>query len=349
MDRISVVIPHAGGEAILGECLGRLAQTRDIEIELIIVVNGTTEKIPQTVVSQFRNPQVLEFPDRIGFAAACNRGIDASACELGILLNNDAVVNPNTLKILTDAMISAPNAAACQPKLLSSREDGKFDYSSAAGGEIDRFGFPFAHGRVFDTVEVDSGQYNLDAKVFWAAGAALMVRREVYLKAGGLEERFFAHMEEIDLCWRFHLMGYNVLTVTAAIVYHAGAMTIKEDSSLKIYLNHRNSQAMLFRCYGTFSLLKYMPIRELLDLTLIFRSIILFDFKRILAVLRAKCWIWYSLHYLIISRRNVQRLRTVNEQAILNLIYPRSVVWDYFILKLRTWDKLQVSWKRHLR
>jgi len=334
------VIPHAGGLELLVECLEALASTRGVELEAIVVDNGSKEEIGREALDALPTVQILRYECRLGFAAACNRGVEAAGSEFILLLNNDAVVEPDTLSILSEAMSADRMLAACQPKILSLTHPGRFDYSSAAGGEIDRYGFPFARGRVFDTIEEDRGQYDRGGYVFWGAGAALMLRRERYLAAGGLEEPFFAHMEEIDLAWRFQLMGYRVASIPEAVVRHRGAATIHSGSFIKMYLNYRNSLATLVRNYSTASLTRYLPGRLALDMALALHSLITLNFLQFWAVFRAGCWFLTSFPYLIRGRRSVQRLRQVPDRAVLERIYPGSVAWQYFIRKRRTWSEL---------
>ncbi len=347
MPLVSVIIPHSGGSEILGECLGSLADTRGIDLQVIIVDNAAVSDIADDAVRAFKDAQILRYECKIGFAAACNRGVEAAGGEYVFLLNNDATVEPTAIRTLADRLTANPAAAACQPKILSLTRPGRFDYSSAAGGELDRFGYPFARGRVFDTLEEDRGQYDDEREVFWGAGAALMIRRELYLAAGGLEETFFAHMEEIDLLWRLQLMGFRVLAVPEAVVHHRGAATISGGSFLKQYLNHRNSLATLFRNYGIWSLVRYLPVRAVLDQVLMLFALLRGDFKCFWAVVRAGCWFWRSLPYLIRCRRRIQGLRRIPDRIILNRLYPRSVAWDYFIRKRRTWSELESIWKNH--
>ena len=335
---ITVIIPHAGGQEILQECLSALQDTRQVHLEIIIVENGSSDA--KDVVSQFLNVQLLHYQCMLGFAAACNRGVEASNGELVFLLNNDAVVNPDTLLILSRAFNDDDRLAACQPKLLSYDSAGYFDYSSAAGGEIDRYGFPFARGRVFDSIEEDVGQYDEVRNVFWGAGAALMIRRKLYLEAGGLEEPYFAHMEEIDLLWRLQLMGYLVKVIPQAVARHRGASSIKSGSFTKIYLNHRNSIATLFRNYSLLSFIRFFPIRLVLDGIAVLHALFERKFVRMWAILRAECWFWLSLPYLIRTHRQVQKLRRIPDKQILTRIYPHSVVWQYFIRKRKTWREL---------
>ncbi len=346
---ISAIIPHAGGRDILHDCLKSLSRTTDVKLQVIVVDNSTVSDIDSDTLSIIPDVQILRYECKLGFAGACNRGVDAADGEFKFLLNNDAVVEPDAIGILARKLKDNPLAGACQPKILSLVKPGFFDYSSAAGGELDRYGYPFARGRLFESVEEDVGQYDNDCEIFWGAGAALMIRRELYQKVGGLEEPFFAHMEEIDLLWRIHLIDYNVFAASSAVVYHRGAMTIQSDSFQKIYLNHRNSLAMLFRNYGTASLMRYLPLRAALDKILIIYSAFRGDFKRLWAVIRAGCWFWISLPYLIGSRKRIQKMRRVSEETILKKLFPGSIVWQYYVNKHKTWSDLQALRKNRTR
>ncbi len=340
MLNVSVIIPHAGGKEILRDCLNSLKESAGVGLETIIVSNGPVDDVDEELLSIIPDVQILRYECNLGFAGACNRGVEAAKNEFVFLLNNDAVVDPAAVRIIAERMDADDEAGACQPKILSMIKQGYFDYSSAAGGEMDVFGYPFARGRVFDTLEIDKGQYDMEAEVFWGAGAALMLRKSLYRKTGGLAESFFAHMEEIDLLWRLRLIGYKTMAIPQAVVWHRGAVTIKSGSFKKHYLNHRNSLAMLFRNYGTISLFRYMPIRMVLDWILTVYAILSGDFVRARAVFTAKCWFWISLPYLIRDRRQIQKMRTVPDKAIIRSLYSRSVVWQYFVKKKRSWKQL---------
>ncbi len=340
MLNISVIIPHAGGREILRRCLKSLADSASQPLETVIVHNGPVDDVDNDTLSGLENVHVLRYECNLGFAPACNRGVEAAKGDLVFLLNNDATVEPDCLAILAQAFEGNETTGAVQPKIRSLVKRDHFDYSSGAGGEMDRYGFPFARGRVFDTLEIDEGQYNDARQVFWGAGAALMIRRGLYLEAGGLEEPFFAHMEEIDFLWRIQLMGYKVFAFPQAVAWHEGAITIKAGSFRKHYLNHRNSLATLFRNYSFFSVASYLPLRLGLDVVLSLYSLLQRDFVRLFAVVRANCWFWASLPYLISSRKQVQRLRRVPEKEILDRLYSKPIVWQYFIRKKRTWKQL---------
>lgn len=325
---------------MLEQCLTSLLLSQNVDIETIIVENGSYEKINTEQISAYPNVHILHFERKLGFAGACNRGVEAASGKYIFLLNNDAIIEPDTLFILSQAMDNDELVAACQPKILSLRNKKYFDYSSACGGEIDIYGYPFARGRVFDTVEEDNGQYNQSTEIFWGAGAALMIRRDLYEEAGGLEEPYFAHMEEIDLQWRFHLMGFKVMVIPDTKVYHLGAATIGDNSFIKMYLNHRNNLAMVFSNFSTENLVRFLPVRWVLDLVLAVYSIFRLDFKRSLAVICSGLWFLTNLSYLIRCRKRSRKLRRVSEDEILKKIYPRSVVWQYFIRRRKTYTQL---------
>ena len=310
--------------------MNSLKDTSDVDLEVIIVDNGSGENPADWGINDFANAQVLRYECKLGFAAACNRGVEAAHGEFIYLFNNDAVSTPDSIRILALRLASDKSIGAIQPKILSYFDHASFDYSSACGGQIDKFGIPFALGRIFDAVEKDTGQYDLENEIFWGAGAALMVRRSLYLESGGLEEPFFAHMEEIDFQWRLQLMGYRIQVVPAAIAYHRGAVTIKSGSFQKLFLNHRNSLAMLIRNYSLISLVKYLPVRMMMDCGWAIYCLIRLDFVKFLAVCRAGIWIWVSLPYLITGRRRVQRLRRVNDSSIGSRIYNGSIAFQYY-------------------
>lgn len=340
---VSAIIPHAGGREILRECLDSLQDVEGVELEVVVVDNGSGENPDDWGLARFAKAQYLHYECRLGFAAACNRGVDAASGDFVFLFNNDAVIAPGGVAILAETLSADPVAAAVQPKILRYSDPKFFDYSSACGGMLDRYGIPFAKGRIFDTLEEDRGQYDSPGEIFWGAGAALMLRKNLYLEAGGLEEPFFAHMEEIDLLWRLQLMGCRVLVEPRAVVRHRGAVTIQTGSFLKLYLNHRNSLTMMLRNYSLHSLLCYFPARFGMDMAFGLLNLALLNFKKFFAVVRAWIWILFSISYLIECRRRAQRLRRMDDSHILRRIYPGSIAWQYFIRRRRTYGEIEAA------
>lgn len=245
---VAVIILNWNGSTLLREYLGKTIANTPPELGRVIVAdNGSDDDSQEVLAREFPEVEVIRFDTNLGFAAGYNRAIEMTAYPYTVLLNSDAAGAPGWLEPLTEFMDSHPRAGGCQPKVLSDRDKSRFEYAGACGGYIDRNGYPYCRGRIFDVCEEDHGQYDTPAQVFWATGAALMVRTDLYLKAGGLDPKFFAHMEEIDLCWRILLEGYELWAVPQSVVYHLGGGSLPPDSPRKVYLNFRNNLLMLHK------------------------------------------------------------------------------------------------------
>lgn len=247
--QVSVIILNWNGAKLLREFLPSVIKHTPAELAKVIVAdNGSTDSSLTLLKSEFPQVEAWRFERNYGFAAGYNKALDICTTPYAVLLNSDVAVDSDWVTPLLHYMQSHPRCGACQPKILSYRHPEYFEYAGAAGGEIDRNGYPYCRGRIFDTVEVDTGQYdNLPSDIFWATGAALMVNVEAYRKAGGLDEAFFAHMEEIDLCWRLQLLGHTIATVPQAHVYHLGGASLDASNPRKTLLNFRNSLLMLHK------------------------------------------------------------------------------------------------------
>jgi GT2 family glycosyltransferase len=245
--KTAVVILNWNTEGFLKEFLpGLLHSVRKVDgAEVIVADNASTDGSLKVMQELFPQVRTIAFEKNYGFTGGYNKAFDQIDSEYFVLINSDIEVTENWLSPLVDWMDTHPECGACAPKLHSWQERDKFEYAGAAGGYIDRFGYPFCRGRVLKRLETDNGQYDKPKDVFWATGACLMVRSCLYRKLGGLDERFFAHMEEIDLCWRMQLDGYKVSVVPQSIVYHVGGGTLPATSPFKLYLNFRNNILML--------------------------------------------------------------------------------------------------------
>ncbi|WP_370868508.1 glycosyltransferase [uncultured Muribaculum sp.] len=222
-----------------------------------------------------------------GFAEGYNRAIAATDYRYTVLLNSDVAPATGWLNPLYDYMEAHPDVGACQPKIRSYADHKSFEYAGACGGFLDRNGYPYCRGRIFDTVERDSGQYDMVIPVFWASGAALMVRSELYVKVGGLDKDFFAHMEEIDLCWRIKLAGYAVVVIPQSVVFHLGGGTLPPSNPRKTYLNFRNNLLLLHKNLPDSSRKKRLLVRRLYDALAWVKFVVSLDFADASAVLRA--------------------------------------------------------------
>ena len=223
MKPLAVIILNWNGRDLLRRFLPSVVEHSDSSISRIVVAdNGSDDDSIEVLEREFPQVEILRLEKNFGFAEGYNRAVKAIECKYTILLNSDAAASPGWDIALFDFMENQPDVGACQPKLLSFNNPESFEYAGAAGGYIDCNGYPYCRGRIFDTCEKDAGQYDSIADIHWATGAALMVRRQVYIDCGGLDPEFFAHMEEIDLCWRIRLAGWKIAIVPTAVVYHLG-------------------------------------------------------------------------------------------------------------------------------
>ncbi|MDE6654903.1 MAG: glycosyltransferase family 2 protein, partial [Muribaculaceae bacterium] len=248
MAKVAVVILNWNGEKLLKEFLPKVIENSNCEIGRIIVAdNGSTDGSVDLIENDFPEVEIMRFDENHGFAGGYNLALSKVDEKYAVLLNSDVAPGKEWLDTLYYYMETHHRTGACQPKILSYKEPEKFEYAGACGGFIDKHGYTYCRGRIFDTCERDNGQYDTIMKVFWATGAALMVRTELYHKAGGLDESFFAHMEEIDLCWRIQLAGYDIAVVPKSVVYHLGGGSLPASNPKKTYLNFRNNLLMLHK------------------------------------------------------------------------------------------------------
>ena len=244
--KAAVVILNWNTRDFLAKFLpGVLASVTGLDAAVVVADNASTDGSVELMKRNFPAVRLLELEENYGFTGGYNRALLEVEAEYYILLNSDIEVPQGWLEPLLAYMDSHPDCGACGPKLLSYRERDRFEYAGAAGGYLDRYGYPFCRGRVMGKVEQDHGQYDTEADVFWISGACLLVRSRLWKALGGLDDRFFAHMEEIDLCWRIQLSGYRVTSLPASAVWHVGGGTLPQGSPLKLKLNFRNSLLML--------------------------------------------------------------------------------------------------------
>lgn len=246
MKLLSIVILNWNGEEMLRRFLPSVI-AHSPEADVVVADNGSTDGSLKLLAEQFPNVRTIVLDRNYGFAGGYNKAIAQVETNLCLLLNSDVRVEDGWLKPMLDYMDAHPEVAACQPKIRCEWAPDMLEYAGACGGYIDKLGFPFCRGRILDTLERDEGQYDNVASVAWATGAALLIRRDVYLEAGGLDERFFAHQEEIDLCWRLRSRGYKIVCIPESTVYHVGGGTLPKDSPKKVYLNFRNNLLLLYK------------------------------------------------------------------------------------------------------
>jgi len=327
---VSIIIPHHGGQILL-DCLASLFLNTGPAVEVILVDDCSPDSSVREAVKRFPQIKVVRNPRHSGFAVSCNRGIKAASGEYLVLLNNDTKVSPGWLSELVSFARRHPRLGACQPKILSWQDKRRFDYSGAAGGLIDIFGMPYALGRVLENMELDHGQYDSSREIFWASGTAIFIRREALRDVGELDEDFFAHMEEIDLCWRMKLSGFKIYSVPSSVIYHYSGWTLPADRLLKMYLNHRNSLMMLLKNYGSAMLLWILPTRLLLECLTILYSLLRLDLKRVIAVNGGLASVAFQIHKIWKKRLVVQALRRVSDSRITKDMFRGSIGINYFL------------------
>lgn len=289
MRKVSVVILNLNGAEMLRTFLPSVVKYTNPELaEVCVADNGSTDNSVDIVRDEFPSVRLISFKENYGFAEGYNKVMDNVTTDYVVLLNSDVEVTEGWIEPILSYMESHKDVAACQPKILSYHDKKKFEYAGASGGYIDKYGYPFCRGRVFDSLETDNGQYDTPADIFWASGAAMFVRRDVYVAVGGLDPKFFAHMEEIDLCWRLLSRGYRLVCIPESKVYHVGGATLKKENPKKTYLNFRNNLLMMYKNLPSDELRKVMIVRCFLDYLAVVFYILKFDFSNAFAVVKAR-------------------------------------------------------------
>ena len=301
-----------------------VANTRDAEI--VVADNGSTDDSLRVLSEEFPTVRVVRMERNYGFAEGYNRAIAQVEAEYCVLLNSDVETPEGWLEPLVAILDADPKVAAVAPKLISFVQRDKFEYAGASGGFIDRLGYPFCRGRIMQSVETDEGQYDDMRRVFWASGAAMCCRREVFMRLGGFAADFFAHMEEIDLCWRMQLAGYDVAVEPRSMVYHLGGGTLAANSPNKIYLNHRNNLAMIFRCASPGQRLTAAVVRPFTDLAAALTYLVCGNLRGAWAVCRAYAS-FMKRHGELAKQRRAIRAAVVREPQ--GTIYRGSIVLRY--------------------
>ena len=326
--KVAVVILNWNGEKMLAKYLPTLLQHLQESVEVFVADNASTDNSVALLKEKFPSVKRILLDKNWGFAEGYNQALRQINATYYILLNSDIEVSSGWLSPLITWMDAHPETVACQPKLLSIRQRDYFEYAGACGGFIDKYGYPFCRGRVFDVVEKDEGQYDEVCPILWATGACLMIRATDYWKVGGLDGRFFAHNEEIDLCWRLRAMGREIYCVPKSKVYHVGGGTLPKNNPMKTYLNFRNNLTMLYKNLETDELKHVMRVRWWLDYVAAFKMLILDghwgDFK---AVFKARKAFRKWKKDFEGDRQYLQQHRSVSNRQLLS---PYSVLWQYY-------------------
>ena len=265
MEKLAIVILNWNGAKMLHRYLPTVLNYSRDEATVYVADNASTDNSLDLLHGEFPECRTIVLEKNWGFAEGYNRALRQIDAQYYLLLNSDIEVTHHWLTPLVEFMDVHPEVAACQPKLLSVADHDRFEYAGACGGFLDRYGYPFCRGRLFDTVEADNGQYDYATEILWATGAALMIRSADYWAVGGLDGRFFAHNEEIDMCWRLRIRGRKIYCLPESYVYHVGGGTLPKSNPMKTFLNFRNNLTMLYKCLPDAELQHVMRVRCLLD------------------------------------------------------------------------------------
>jgi GT2 family glycosyltransferase len=332
---VAIVILNWNGKSFLEKFLPSVLASSYTNKKIIVADNASSDDSVPFLRDQYPMVEIIQNPNNGGFAKGYNLALKQVCADYYVLLNSDVEVTPGWIEPVIDLMESDKLIGACQPKLLAYHSKDEFEYAGASGGWIDNFGYPFTRGRVLDIIEKDNGQYNDAIPCFWATGAALFVRSSVYHEMKGLDDYFFAHQEEIDLCWRMQLHGYKIFVQPASVVYHVGGGTLPKGNSKKVYLNYRNNLIMMAKNLPFFSACWKIGIRFGLDALSAYKVLLSGDGGYYMAVAKAH---FGFLHWLFFEKNNHSKFKKSFKE--LEGVYMGSILVNYFIKKKRTFAQI---------
>ena len=326
MAKLAIVILNWNGQKYLSQFLPALVEYAPAYSEIVIADNASTDNSVAFIKENFPQIKIIQNHENTGFARGYNLALQQVEAEYYCLLNSDVLVTEHWVEPIIELLDNEPNVAAVQPKMLSCSDKTQFEYAGACGGFIDHLGYPFCRGRVFSHLEEDENQYDNTIEVFWATGAALFVRSHVFHEVNGLDDDFFAHMEEIDFCWRVKNLGYTIKVEPKSVVYHVGGGTLPKNSAQKTYLNFRNNMFLLLKNLPENKLLPVFLIRFHLDHIAALFFLFQGHIKDTWAVYRAQ------LSFLRQWRKMKRKRKEINEETY-RQTFQKSIVFEHYIKK----------------
>lgn len=333
--KIAVVILNWNGKHFLEQFLPSVLSTQYGNFEVIIADNGSNDGSISFLLSNYPAIRLIRFTENLGFAKGYNEALKQVESEYYALLNSDVEITPGWLQPVAELLENDKTIAAAQPKILSNKNKNIFEYAGAAGGWLDKYGYPFAKGRIFDVCEEDKGQYDQCEPIFWASGAALFIRSKIFHEMQGFDEYFFAHQEEIDLCWRIQLAGYKIYSCPSSVVYHVGGGTLPRGNSLKTFLNFRNNRIMMSKNMPLSKKLWIIPARYFLDGISAWKGLLTGDGGYFIAILRAQlAFLKWRIFY---KKKSVF---PENKKGSLLGYFPKNMVWQHFALKKNKFSEI---------
>jgi len=341
--KVAIVILNWNGKQLLQQFLPSILENSRHLAEIIVADNASTDDSIAYVKENYKEIKIIENSDNGGYAKGYNDALQHVQADIYALVNSDIEVSPGWLEPIIKQFESAPKTAAIQPKILDYKNKINFEYAGAGGGFIDKYGYPYCRGRVFSTIEKDEGQYNDTIDIFWASGACFFIRSEIFHSLNGFDESYFAHQEEIDLCWRIQRMGYLIKYAPKSVVYHLGGGTLSYQNPRKTFLNFRNSLIMVSKNKSGFELFINVFIRLILDG--------IAGVKFLLSGRPKDCWAIIKAHFSYYGKfSSIRQRKQFEERAIftnklsgpntVHGIYPRSIVFDYFLKGIKHFSQL---------
>lgn len=333
--KVAIVILNWNGRKYLQQFLPSVLASTYANYEVVVADNASTDDSVQFTSQCFPTVTIICLPQNWGFSRGYNQALKQVTADYYVLLNSDVEVAPGWIEPVIELMEKDEITGACQPKILMYNNRLCFEYAGGAGGWLDRFGYPFARGRVFDYCEEDTGQYNSAKPVFWASGAALFVRAGLFHHVKGFDEYFFAHQEEIDLCWRLQLAGFRVMACPASVVYHVGGGTLPKGNERKVFLNFRNNLIMLTKNLPITQAVWKVPFRMLLDAVSAWKSLLSGEATYFFAVMRAHAGF---VRWLLFGKK--KSCFPPRKTGLLLGWYNGSVVWKHFVSGKKTFAEI---------
>jgi GT2 family glycosyltransferase len=333
--KVAVVILNWNGKKFLQQFLPSVLSSTYSRYEVIVADNGSSDDSVVFMQTNYPAIRLIRFDKNLGFAKGYNEALKLIESDYYALLNSDAETEPGWLQPMVHLLESDASIAACQSKLLLYADKKMFEYSGAAGGWLDKYGYPFAKGRIFDVTEEDHGQYDQTEPIFWASGAALFIRAKVFHEMQGFDEYFFAHQEEIDLCWRIQLAGYKIYSCPASVVYHVGGGTLPKGNSKKTYLNFRNNKIMLSKNLPFSKKILVIPVRNLLDAISAWKGLLSGDGGYFIAIIKAhlafiKWWLFY---------KKISVFPKDKKKPLLGYL-QKNIIWQHFAKGKKTFSEI---------
>jgi GT2 family glycosyltransferase len=338
MIKTSVVILNWNGAELIKKFLPTvLKHTQSADCEVVVADNHSSDNSVEVLISEFPSVKLILLDKNYGFAEGYNRALKEVTAKYVVLLNSDIETTDNWLEPLIDHLENNPDTAAVQPKILSYTDKSKFEYAGAAGGFIDRYGYPFCRGRILNFLENDWGQYDNTEQIFWATGACLCMRHLEYAKEGGLDGDFFAHMEEIDLCWRLQSRSRKIFCVPQSTVYHVGGASLDNESPRKTYLNFRNNLLMIYKNASRKRLIRIFLVRIVLDGAALLHFMMFGKFKHAQTVINAYSdFIKMKPSFKHKRKENIMKTTHIG----IKQQYKGSILFDYYLLQKKTFSSI---------